>query len=67
MGLTLTLSLAAAALALSVFAGWRGARPPDPLRGPRLAPWRMIMMLSACAALVLVVHVVNLLGVKTGR
>lgn len=66
MDLKLTLALAAACLALAVFAGWRGARPPNPLRGPRLAPWRMIMMLAACATLVMLVHLVNLLGVKTG-
>lgn len=67
MGLTLTLQLAAACLAAAVFAGWRGARPPDPMRGPRLAPWRFLMMLAASGALVFVVHLVNLLGVSTGR
>lgn len=67
MGLTLTLSLATAALALALFTGWRGARPPDPRRGPRLIPWRFLMMLAACALLILAVHVVNLLGVNTGR
>jgi hypothetical protein len=67
MGLTLTLELAAASLAAALFAGWRGARPPDPRRGPRLVPWRFLMTLAACALLVLAVHVVNLLGVHTGR
>jgi hypothetical protein len=67
MSLTLTLLLAAAFVATALFAGWRGARPPDPMRGPRLVPWRFLMTLSACGALVLVVHLVNLLGVHTGR
>lgn len=67
MSLTLTLSLLAGVLAFAVFAGWRGARLPDPMRGPRLVPWRFLMMLAACGALVLLVHVVNLLGVETGR
>ena len=67
MDLTLTLWLTAASLAITVFAGWRGARPPNPMRGPRLAPWRFIMALGACAALVLIVHLVNLLGFRTGR
>jgi hypothetical protein len=67
MGLTLTLGLSAACLALALFAGWRGARPPDPHRGPRLTPWRFLMTLAACGALVLVVHLVNLLGLQTGR
>ena len=67
MGLTLTLELAAACLALTLFAGWRGARPPDPRRGPRLMPWRFLMTLAACGVLILAVHLVNLLGVTTGR
>jgi len=67
MGLTLTTLLLAACVAAAVFAGWRGARPPDPMRGPRLAPWRFLMTLAACGALVFLVHLVNLLGLKTGR
>jgi hypothetical protein len=67
MGLTLTLSLLGACVAVGVFAGWRGARPPDPMRGPRLVPWSLIMTLAACGATVFVVHLVNLLGLKTGR
>lgn len=67
MTLTVTLALAAAFLALAVFAGWRGARPPNFAKGPRLAPWRFIMLLAAAAALLMVVHLVNLLGMTTGR
>jgi len=63
MDLTTTLALAAAALALAVFAGWRGARPWDPRRGVRMIPWRLIMVLSAAAVLVLLIHVGTLLGV----
>jgi hypothetical protein len=43
--------LAVALAALAAFAGWRGARPPDPLRGPRLFPWRFVMLLAAAAAI----------------
>jgi hypothetical protein len=67
MSLTLTLTLAGALLALAVFAGWRGARPPNPHKGPRLAPWRFIMLLAAAGVLVMIVHLVNLMGVTTGR
>ena len=67
MDFALTLALLAGCACLGLFAGWRGARPPDPLRGPRLVPWRFLMMLAACAGLVLLVHLVNLLGVRTGR
>jgi hypothetical protein len=44
-------AICGAALALAVFAGWRGARPPNPLKGPRLIPWRFIMLLATTAAL----------------
>lgn len=60
------LSLAASA-GLAAFAGWRGARPPDLVRGPRLVPWRLIMVMAAVAALFTLVHIANLLGVETGR
>jgi hypothetical protein len=67
MRLTLTLWLLGACVALAIFAGWRGARPPDPMRGPRMAPWRFLMLLAACLALVFVVHLANLLGLHTGQ
>jgi hypothetical protein len=67
MDLPLTAAVCAGLLALAAFAGWRGARPPDPRRGPRLAPWRFIMVTAAAFLLVTVVHLVNLLGVTTGR
>lgn len=67
MSLTLTLALSGALLVLAVFAGWRGARPPNPHKGPRLAPWRFIMLLAAAGVLVMIVHLVNLMGVTTGR
>lgn len=67
MSLGQTLALLGAAAALAVFSGWRGARKPDLFRGPRLIPWRAIMLTSAALALLLLVHLVNLLGVTTGR
>lgn len=67
MSLPLTLAMIALFAALAAFAGWRGARPPDPRRGPRLTPWRFIMLLSVTAAIPCVVHLVNLLGLHTGR
>jgi hypothetical protein len=67
MSLELTLAIAAGLLALTVFAGWRGARPSNPLKGPRMIPWRMIMLLSAACLLPMIVHVLNLVGVTTGH
>jgi hypothetical protein len=63
MSLSLTLALLAAAVALAVFAGWRGALPWDLRRGVRMIPWRFIMMLSAAAVFILVVHLAALMGV----
>ncbi|CAN5225160.1 hypothetical protein BH09PSE2_BH09PSE2_03860 [soil metagenome] len=67
MDLAPTIILFLIASATVAFAGWRGAHPFDPRRGPRMAPWRLIMVTAAFVALVLLVHLANLLGVKTGR
>lgn len=67
MSWTVTLVLLAAAVALTGFCGWRGAQAPNLVRGPRLVPYRFIMVLSAAWALLMLVHVVNLLGFTTGR
>jgi hypothetical protein len=67
MTLPVTAAIALALLATAVFAGWRGARPPDPFKGPRLVPWRAIMVTAAAGLLIIIVHLVNLLGITTGR
>ena len=67
MTFEVTLTLCTALAALAAFAGWRGARPPDLNRGPRLMPWRAIMVTAAAFLLILLVHLVNLMGVTTGR
>jgi hypothetical protein len=67
MDMQVTIGIGVALAALAVFAGWRGARPWDPRRGPRLVPWRGIMVTAAAFLLVAIVHLVNLLGVTTGR
>lgn len=61
MSMPLTLGLLAAALFLTVFSGWRGARAPDILKGPRLAPWRFLMLLFATLAFFLLIHIARLL------
>jgi hypothetical protein len=66
MDLTTTIAAALAALALTVFCGWRGARPINVLKGPRMVPWRVLMLGGAVVTLLLTAHVLNLLGMKTG-
>jgi len=58
-----TLVALLAFLALAVFCGWRGGRNPDPKSGPRLIPWRLIMVLAAAAVFLLIVHLAGLAGV----
>lgn len=67
MSLDLTLAILAALLAIAAFAGWRGSKPSNPVKGPRLMPWRFIMVTASALALFMLVHVVNLMGMKTGR
>ena len=53
MDIRTALALSGVFAALGVFAGWRGARPFDPRRGPRMVPWRFVMVLAAALAIVL--------------
>ncbi|HEX2816310.1 MAG TPA: hypothetical protein VHN39_07950 [Phenylobacterium sp.] len=64
MDISLTLTLSAGLLALALLAGWRGARPPNPHRGPRMMPWRFIMVTAAACLLPLLVHLASLLGLR---
>jgi hypothetical protein len=63
MDMTSTLALTAVTLAITVFAGWRGARPWDPTQSVRMAPWRFIMVMGGAATFVLLIHIGALLGV----
>jgi hypothetical protein len=47
-------------VALTVLAGWRGARPPDLSRGPRMIPWRFLMVTAAALASLLLIHLARL-------
>jgi hypothetical protein len=61
MALVPTAILAACALALTVLFGWLGARPANPLRGPRLVPWRFLMLLAFLVMVLALVHLAALL------
>ena len=64
MSLTTTLVFLALALAAMVFTGWRGARPPDPFKGPRMMPWRFLMVGAAAIAMLLLIHLATLFGAE---
>lgn len=62
MDLRLLISCGIGFAALAAFAGWRGARPPDPMKGPRLIPWRPIMVAAAAAAVIILVQIKQMVG-----
>lgn len=47
MGMRLSLIAAGTFFVLAVFSGWRGALAPNLAKGPRLIPWRGLMLLFA--------------------
>ena len=64
MGLSLTLWIGGVALVIALFCGWRGARAPDPKRGPRLIPWQLLMLLAGTGVMLMAVHAATLLGLR---
>lgn len=67
MTLPISLAVTGALLGLALFAAWRGAQPPDLMKGVRMIPWRGVMLFSSAGVVFMLVHVVNLLGFTTGR
>ena len=63
MDARMMLGLASGLAAVAAFAGWRGARPPNPMRGPRLVPWRGIMVFTAAAAIGLLGYALRAMGI----
>ena len=60
------LGLAAGCAAAAAFAGWRGARPPNPMKGVRLIPWRAIMVAAAAAAILLATQAAQMAATSPG-
>lgn len=60
----IALVLSGAFAVVGVFAGWRGARPFDPRKGPRMVPWRFIMVLAAAGAITLLFQAAELAGLR---
>jgi hypothetical protein len=63
----ITLALTAVVVVATGLCGWMGARAPNPHRGPRLVPWRFLMILGVLGVILMVVHMLNLAGMHTGR
>jgi len=61
MGLTPTLILAGTLLMMTIICGWRGAIPLKTILKPRMVPWRLFMLLSFMAWMVVMAHLVTLI------
>jgi hypothetical protein len=55
-----TVTLAVLTLGLTVVFGVLGARPARPLSGPRLIPWRFMMLVAFALMVAALVHVSSL-------
>ena len=64
MDIATTLSGLIACVGMAVFSGWRGAQAPNPAKGPRLIPWRFLMVLTATVAVLFAAHALTLTGIK---
>lgn len=67
MDVRMMLGLAGGLAAVAGFAGWRGARPPNPMKGPRMIPWRMIMVFATAAAIGFLFTALGAFGVRPSR
>jgi hypothetical protein len=66
MNLVVTAIILFASVGSTVVCGWLGARPRGDLTRPRLVPWQFLMLLAAAVSMMMLVHALNLIGVKTG-
>lgn len=64
----LIITVAALVMTIGLFAygRWVASRPVD-LTKVRMIPWNPVLIGLGLVAILLLVHLVNLLGVKTGR
>ena len=63
--LPVTLILLLVSALFTVFFGWMGARPYNPHKGPRMVPWRFLMLMGVTLCMLMIVHLLTLTGLKT--
>jgi len=66
MDWTITLGLMALFAGVGLVCGWRGAHPPNLAKGPRLIPYRFLMLLAAFGFVAMAAHALGLAGIVTG-
>lgn len=62
-----TLAIIGLCIGLGVFFAWRGAQPPNVLKGPRLVPYNFLMLVCIAIGLMMLVHLANIHGIVTGN
>jgi hypothetical protein len=67
MGMAPTLFLMGLLTILALVCGWRSSIPWDPAKGPRMIPYRILMISSAGILMFLAAHALNLAGIQTGH
>jgi hypothetical protein len=67
MDWTWTLVALAITVAVAALCGWMGARPPNLARGPRLIPYRFLMLLAGFGVILLLIHMKELAGLGQAR
>ncbi|MFN4288177.1 MAG: hypothetical protein ACK4E3_06750 [Brevundimonas sp.] len=67
MSLAHTLIALALSLGFTLWCAWRESRPPDLIRGPRMLPYSLLMVLGLGLTVMLVIHLLNLAGLDTGQ
>lgn len=62
MELYLTIAAMVGFIILAVLCGRMGARPTNPVKGPRLIPWRFLMVIAGAVAWLVGRHAMSLAG-----
>ena len=57
-----TLAGMAGLILIAALCGWMGARPINPVKGPKLVPWRFLMVLAGAVAWLVGRHALSLAG-----
>jgi hypothetical protein len=67
MSLQSTILVLTLAVVTAAFCGWRGARRWNVVEGPRMIPWRFLMLLAFALALFMAKQALELSGLRPQR
>jgi hypothetical protein len=66
-GIVLTLLLGVSGICLAAFSDFMARRILPINRLPKMIPWRLLSILFVFGALLMLVHLINLMGYETGN